>query len=126
MKEIILAGQNRPKSRKSIDDDSLESVIGIVRAFPKNTIEIVANPRNRKRDSIQKEIPISQVNLIKLTEKLAEEARNGKLKGIGGFAEYEDGYDFGLEGSYLVNPESAVLPLMRLHRRIMGQIEEED
>lgn len=64
--------------------------------------------------------------LIKLTERLAEEAKSGELLGLGGFAEYKDGYRFGLEGSYWENPETAVLPLMRLHRRIMQQIESEE
>lgn len=68
----------------------------------------------------------SRIALIKLTERLAEEAKSGELLGLGGFAEYKDGYRFGLEGSYWDNPETAVLPLMRLHRRIMKQIESEE
>lgn len=64
-----------------------------------------------------------RANLIKLTEKLAEDARNGTLKGLGGFYEYDDGYGFGLEGSYLQHPEAAILPLKRLERRIIDDVE---
>lgn len=87
---------------------------------PENLFRIVAN--NKKKESPHS----SCEDLIKLTEKLAEEARNGTLKGLGGFADYEDGYKFGLEGSYYDNPESAALPLMRLERRIMRKIEEDE
>src|SRR5688500_12683334 len=68
----------------------------------------------------------SREDLINFTAKLAEDARNGTLKGLGGFAEYKDGYIFGLEGSYLRDPGAAVLPLIRLQRRIMSQVEDTD
>jgi len=57
---------------------------------------------------------------------LAKDAKDGRLKGLGGFAEYANGYIFGLEGSYLNNPGAAVLPLIRLQRRIMSQVDSED
>lgn len=86
---------------------------------PHTLFQIVAN-----KNSTDTQPPC--INLIKLTEKLARDAKSGTLKGLGGFAEYDDGYMVGLEGSYLKNPESAVLPLKRLDRRIMDQIEDED
>lgn len=81
---------------------------------PENLFQIVANKKPV--------VPCS--DLITLTEKLAEEARSGKLRGLGFLGEYEDGYDFGLAGSYLNNPEAALLPIKRLERRIMDNIEE--
>lgn len=94
-----------------------------------NIIRLVANSKKPAKNSThtsQKHMPLSQADLIRCTEKLAEDAKNGTLKGIGGFAEYEDGYIFGLEGSYLENPGAAVLPLIRLQRRVMSQVEAEE
>lgn len=67
-----------------------------------------------------------RADLIRLTEKLAEDAKSGILKGLGGFADYDNDYMLGLEGSYLANPEAAVLPVKRLERRIMDQIIEHE
>lgn len=75
---------------------------------------------------VQNTVPTLCADLILRTEQLAEDAKSGKLKGLGGIAEYEDGYIFGLEGSYLYHPENALVPLRRLDRRIMEQIEGED
>jgi len=73
--------------------------------------------------------------LIKFTEKLAEEAKKGVLRGLGGFAEYEEGYIpdaegpsyiIGLEGSYYENPENTIVPLKKLEWKIMLKIEEDE
>ena len=69
---------------------------------------------------------IDRANLIERTEQLARDAKSGKLKGLGGFADYGKGYTFILEGSYSEYPASAVLPLRRLDRRIMDQVEDHD
>lgn len=94
-----------------------------------NIIRLVVNPKKTRRKTPlvpQEELPVSRVNLIKLTRKLAEDAEKGTLKGVGGFAEYEDGYIFGLEGSYLVDPSTAALPLLQLQKRVMDGISEQD
>lgn len=94
-----------------------------------NIIRLVVNPKKTKRKTPlvpQEELPLSRINLIKLTRKLAEDAEKGTLKGLGGFAEYEDGYIFGLEGSYLVDPSSAALPLLQLQKRVMDGITEQE
>lgn len=65
-------------------------------------------------------------DLIARTEQLARDAKSGKLKGLGGFADYGNGYILGLEGSYLENAESAIIPLRKLDRRIMDQVAEDD
>lgn len=86
----------------------------------------MAIPKKSKKESHSKDPSLSQANLIRLTERLAEDAKNGILKGLGGFAEYVDGYTFGLEGSYLARPDSAVLPLARLQHSVMQQIQENE
>lgn len=117
-----MAGDNlRPPNPSKFPIPSIAGVICRKDDRPDNLFQIVANRKPIKTP----ESPPSQ-NLIDLTEKLAEEAKRGTLKGLGGFAEYVDGYIFGLEGSYLEKPESAVLPLERLKRRIMDQIEKEE
>ena len=99
-------------------DVPFSPIIGLAR--PDNIVQIVVNKKIEKKDQ-----PPSR-DLIALTEKLADEARSGTLKGLAGLADYGDGYDFWQEGSYLSNPGAAVLPLARLERRIMDQIEDED
>jgi hypothetical protein len=64
--------------------------------------------------------------LIEFTDRLAEEAKSGVLKGLGGFADYGETYMVGLEGSYLESPEAAVLPLKILEKRVMDDIERVD
>jgi|GEM_PF-4896883 len=86
---------------------------------PDNPFKIVVTPK-------PKENRILRGYLIELTEKLASEAKSGVLKGLGGFADYGNSYMLGLEGSYLEEPESAVLPIKRLERRVMDQIEQEE
>ena len=123
MMDDTLTVQNPPKS------PDLASRVIDFRPPPNNTIQVVATPKQKKtkKDNPKKNLPYTRANLIKLTEKLAEDAKSGKLTGLGGFAIYEDGtYDFGLEGSCLVDPTSTALPLKRLEWRIMHQIEAED
>lgn len=64
--------------------------------------------------------------LIEFTDRLAQEAKSGVLKGLGGFADYGETYMVGLEGSYLESPEAAVLPLRILDKRIMDDIGQSD
>lgn len=85
-----------------------------------NPFKIVVTPK-------KKENPLLRSYLIELTEQLAEGAKDGSLKGLGGFADYgENGYMLGLEGSYLEDPTAAVLPMKRLEKRVMDQIEQEE
>lgn len=91
-----------------------------------NIIEIVVTRKTREEEKARAAALLHQADLIKLTEKLAADARSGALKGLGGFADYDDDYMLGLEGSYLMNPESAILPVRRLERRIMDQIIEQE
>jgi hypothetical protein len=65
-------------------------------------------------------------DLIERTEQLARDAKSGKLKGLGFFADYGSGYNLGLEGSYLENPEEAIKPIRKLDRRVMDQVAEDD
>lgn len=90
-----------------------------------NIIEIVVTKKTREENAKAAALAY-RVELIRLTEKLAADARSGALKGLGGFADYDDDYMLGLEGSYLMNPESAILPVRRLERRIMDQIIEQE
>ncbi len=64
--------------------------------------------------------------LIERAEQILKDARSGKLKGLGFMADYGTGYIFGLEGSYLTDPESAIVPIKRLDRRIMDEVESKD
>lgn len=84
-----------------------------------NIIQIVVTKKTIKDDLP----PKARAELIKLTEKIAEDAKSGALKGIGVIMDYPDGYSLGLEGSYLINPEAAIPPLMRLEHRVMRQVE---
>lgn len=81
-----------------------------------NPFRIVANHK-------PEENPLLRSYLIELTERLAEGAKDGSLKGLGGFADYGDSYMLGLEGSYLEEPTAAVLPMKLLEKRVMDQIE---
>lgn len=90
-----------------------------------NIIEIVVTKKTRE-EKAKAAAMLHRADLIKLTERLAADARSGVLKGLGGFADYDDDYMLGLEGSYLMNPESAILPVRRLERRIMDQIIEQE
>lgn len=106
-------------------------IIGIATLTKKSPIQIVVDKKktgtpHQYKSSSQENLPLVQVNLIKLTEKLAEDAKSGKLKGLGGFADYENGYMVGLEGSYLVDIGAAAKPFLHLQRRIMNQIESEE
>lgn len=97
---------------------------------PENIIPFVAiHSRKTTKNSrypFLEDVTPSQANLIILTEKLAEAARNGTLAGLGGFAEFEDGtYIVGLEGTYLTIPGSAALPLLHLQKRLLNQIPED-
>lgn len=95
-------------------------IIGIDRAKQKAPPSIVVKHKiNGHNES-------SCLDLIAFTKKLAQDAENGTLKGLAGIADYDDGYICGLEGSYYENPESAVLPLKRLDRRIMDKIVEDE
>lgn len=111
---------------KKPDPRSPSSIAELTQPRTSNIIKFVATPKKSKKESHSKDPSLSQANLIRLTERLAEDAKNGILKGIGGFAEYVDGYTFGLEGSYLVRPDSAVLPLSRLQYSVMQQIQENE
>ena len=92
-----------------------------------NIIQIVVSKKTIKEEKPMKaETPSYRADLIRLTAKLAEDAKSGALKGLGGFADYDNDYMLGLEGSYLANPEAAVLPVKRLERRIMDQIIEHE
>ena len=125
MDDTISTVQN-PKSHRKKGESSPPT---IARPRTKNIIRLVVNPKKTRRKTPflpQEDLPLSRVNLIKLTRKLAEDAEKGTLKGLGGFAEYEDGYIFGLEGSYLVDPSSAALPLLQLQARIMDGIRENE
>jgi hypothetical protein len=84
-----------------------------------NPFKIVANHKS-------KENPLLRTYLIELTERLAAGAKDGTLKGLGGFADYGDSYMLGLEGSYLEDPTAAVLPMKLLEKRVMDQIEQEE
>lgn len=125
MDDIISTAQN-PKSHRKKGESSPPTIAG---PRTENIIRLVVNPKKTRRKTPflpQEDLPLSRVNLIKLTRKLAEDAEKGTLKGLGGFAEYEDGYIFGLEGSYLVDPSSAALPLLQLQARIMDGIRENE
>lgn len=87
-----------------------------------NIIKFVATPKKTKSSPLPE--ALSKIGLIELTEKLAADAKSGKLKGLCCFAEYPDGYTFGLEGSYLLNPGAVALPLLHLQHRLMQQIDE--
>lgn len=111
----------------SLKSPNTSSILSLSRPQTKNTTHNVTNKKTKENGHSQKDLPNSHVNLIKLTRKLAEDAESGKLKGLGGFADFgEEGYMFGLEGSYLTDPTASVLPLKRLEWRIMDQIESED
>lgn len=107
-----------PSPAKPLKSISPE-ILGAAKPRPNNTIRIVVAKKITKEDLEHKE---SHENLVRYTEKLVEEAKSGTLKGLGGFALYDDGYVFGLEGSYLIDPASAVLPIEQLKHRIMVQI----
>lgn len=94
-------------------------ILGTPKPRPENTIRIVVTQKITKEDLDEKE---ARANLIKLTEKLAEEAKSGVLKGLGGFASYEHDYVFWLEGSCQLEPGSAVLPLEHLKYTVMQHI----
>jgi hypothetical protein len=85
-----------------------------------NLFEIVATPKKTDSDNAL------DTDLIARTEQLLKDAKSGKLKGLGLFADYGSGYICGLEGSYLENPETAIVPLKILDRRIMDQVSEQD
>lgn len=92
-----------------------------------NTFQLVVSKKIIKEEKPKVDTAPYRADLIRLTKKLAEDAESGALKGLGGFADYEnDYYMLGLEGSYLANPEAAVLPVKRLERRIMDQIIEHE
>ena len=101
--------------------------IAAASALPRiNNITELVVTRRKKEEEKSKAATRHRDALIELTEKLAEDAKNGSLKGLGGFADYDSDYMLGLEGSYLMNPESAILPVRRLERRIMDQIIEQE
>jgi hypothetical protein len=87
---------------------------------PNNLLKIVVNPKTKDAENG------TDSELIERTEQLLKDARSGKLKGLGFMADYGTGYIFGLEGSYLADPEAAIIPLKRLDRRIMDQVEKKD
>ncbi len=88
---------------------------------PKNLISLVVSKKQ------QNDLPDGlRESLIAYTEQLAENARNGTLKGIVGCAEYEHDYEAGMEGSYFLNPRSAITPLEILKWRIMRHVESEE
>lgn len=86
-----------------------------------NIVELVVTKKITKTGQSRQNRQI-RPDLVLLTEKLAADAKSGELKGLGGFAEYDDDYILGLEGSYLENPESALAPVKILERRVMDQI----
>ncbi len=108
--------RNRREPKNKKPDGNITSIT----TRTNNPLKIVVTNRNHEtKDPLQ-----LQQQLIELTERLAKEAKEGTLKGIGGFAEYADHtYMTGLEGCYLADPEAAVLPIEILKKRIMDQIE---
>lgn len=116
MDDISTVPGTRKSLKHKIDPETA------ARPHPENIIRLVVNIKKTVTGN-----SVSHDALIKLTRKLAKDAESGDLKGLGVFAEYEeDSYTLGLEGSYLTHPEKAVLPLMRLQRRVMNKVEEED
>lgn len=112
--------RNKQEPSSKIHPPSLDFINGLKIPRLENPFKIVVNSK-------PKENPQLRSYLIELTERLAIGAKDGTLKGLGGFADYgEDGYILGLEGSYLEDASAAVLPLKRLEKRIMDQIEKDD
>lgn len=91
-----------------------------------NIIKIVVNNQKKRGTPSPKDPSLYRENLIKLTEKLAEAAKSGRLRGLGMIAEFEDGYTFDLEGAYLLDPGCAALPLMRLQDHVLSQIKNQE
>lgn len=106
-RSIIVPPEHRPLNVKNEPHN---------RTQPKNLFSIVAKINNAENGHI----PHS--DLVSITEKLAEEAKNGTLKGLGWLAEYDGTYTVGLSGSYDEHPGAAVLPVKRLERKIMDRI----
>lgn len=101
---------------KNLATDSLNSPIN---ARSKNPFKVVVSTKKRENPQLRKQ-------LIELTERLATEAKNGALKGLGGFADYGDQYTVGLEGSYLEYPHAAVLPIILLEDRVIADVKKVD
>lgn len=108
-----------PPSTSSASRRSPEQSSGFRNSRLNNPIRIVATPQLQENATLRR-------YLIEFTDRLAEEAKSGVLKGLGGFADYGETYMVGLEGSYLESPEAAVLPLKILDKRIMDDIEQAD
>lgn len=111
-----MAGKNTSEPPKS-------PIIGLAvsrRGHSYNPFEVVGTKKT-------KATPAPSQKMIRLTEELAESAKRGTLRGMAYCTDYEpDGYHFGLEGTYKDNPGEAVLPLERLKKRILEQVEQED
>lgn len=122
MDDTLTANRRPPNVRSNPVDSRNPPQQNIVPFVAISSQRATVNPRH----SFFKDVTPSQANLIILTQKLAEAARNGTLTGLGGFAEYEDGtYEVGLEGTYLIIPGSAALPLLHLQKRLLNQIPED-
>lgn len=81
----------------------------------KNPFKVVVTPKKRENPQLRRQ-------LIELTDRLSIEAKNGALKGLGGFADYGDKYMVGLEGSYLEYPDEAILPIKILENRVIADV----
>lgn len=125
MQENILIPAVSPTNEPNPTSPEILGLAKAITARPNNIISIVVD-KTKNNGLSENNIPSSRLSLVRLTERIAADAKSGVLKGLGVFAEYEDGYSLELEGSYLQNPEAAVLPIERLKRRIMDQIEHED
>lgn len=113
----------RPHSQHNPQDNKQDHI----QPRQNNIINLVVNNNQKKRGAASSKDPsLHRENLIKLTEKLARDAKSGRLRGLGIIAEFEDGYTFDLEGSYVLDPGCAVLPLVRLKKQILGKIEESE
>lgn len=110
-----MAGKNTPEPPKS-------PIIGLAvprRGQTHNPFQIVGTKRTKT--------PAPCPRMIRLTEELAESAKRGTLRGIAFCTDYEpDGYHIGVEGSYKDQPGEAILPLERLKKKILEQLDTED
>lgn len=121
MKETIT---NRKLIKPPDDFTSISDVVRSARI--ENIIPFVVNTKKTKRHANPKEADYSsRENLIKLTERLAADAKSGALEGLAVIGEYKDGYIIGLEGLYLIDPGCAMLPIKHLEHRLITKVEEQ-
>jgi hypothetical protein len=121
MKETIT---NRKLIKPPDDFASISDAIRSARI--ENIIPFVVNTKKTKRHANPQEADYSsRENLIKITERLAADAKSGALEGLAVIGEYKDGYIIGLEGLYLLDPGSAMLPIKHLEHRLITKVEEQ-